>query len=275
MSTVYNRREDEFETLRDWNNYLQDVEDLVFDLVNGEKGEKEKAEKRLLDYKRSNEEDIEENRMSALQDQELERRRELQEKEAVRVRRANAVRQELEERKEREMASRDVLERLANTDEDPDAITRNAQKVILKRASGRRNLAETQEPNGAVTKDPSLTIRGLKKKVQKVEEAAYDPFGGVDLTPSRYVLQDDYESEWLAGAKNDERHTAGGYSLHEYYTRTMFEAFSGLGVFVGEEVETRKSNQIPGHEGLATRAAVEIAGKQIKLEHKMALDDVF
>jgi CDK-activating kinase assembly factor MAT1 len=275
VGSVFNRREDEFVGLREWNDYLEEVEGLVFDICYGEKAERESAERRVLEYKRSNVEDIEENRVSALQDQELQRRRELQEKEAVRARRAKAIQEEMEERQSRDQLSRDVLERLANTDEDATTITQNAQKVILKRASGRRNFNETTEPNGSAASGGGLTIRGLKKKEKKVEEAAYDPFGGVDLTPSRYVLQDDYESEWLASAKRDERHMAGGYSLHEYYTRTMFEAFSGLGVFVGEEVGTRKSNQVVGDEGIGTRVAVEVAGVKIKLEHKMELDDVF
>jgi len=61
----------------------------------------------------------------------------------------------------------------------------------------------------------------------------------MDLTPTRYVLQDSYENEWLNAAVSDTRHMAGGYSLQEYYARTMFEAFSGLGVFIEAEVAGR------------------------------------
>ena len=66
---------------------------------------------------------------------------------------------------------------------------------------------------------------------------------------------------------------AGGYSLHEYYARTMFEAFSGLGVFIGDEVAGRNQPAVPP--SIATAAAVEASGGKVKIEHKMELDDVF
>jgi CDK-activating kinase assembly factor MAT1 len=133
-------------------------------------------------------------------------------------------------------------------------------------------MAEREESNGSA-RDPGLTIRGLKKKEAPVAEKPYDPFGGVDLTPSRYVLQDDYENEWLSSAKSDQRHMAGGYSLQEYYARTMFEAFSGLGVFMEDEVAGRSQPTAPSAVG--TAAAAEASSGKIKIEHKMELDDVF
>jgi len=61
------------------------------------------------------------------------------------------------------------------------------------------------ESNGS-----GLTIRGLKKKEAPVVEKPYDPFGGVDLTPSRYVLQENYDNEWLGNFKNEPRHMVEG-----------------------------------------------------------------
>ena len=120
---------------------------------------------------------------------------------------------------------------------------------------------------------PGLTLRGLKKREAPVVEKPYDPFGGVDLTPSRYVLQDDYQSEWLANAKSDQRHMAGGYSMQEYYARTMFEAFSGLGVFIEDEVVSKPPPVASS--GVASMAAVQASTGKLRLESKMDLDDVF
>jgi CDK-activating kinase assembly factor MAT1 len=66
---------------------------------------------------------------------------------------------------------------------------------------------------------------------------------------------------------------AGGYSLHEYYARTMFEAFSGLGVFIEDEAAGRSLPAAPASIGTAT--AAEASGSEVKIEHKMELDDVF
>ena len=273
VGAVFNRRQDEFETLLDWNNYLEEVEGLIFELVEGSAKEKAAAEEKLRQYREGNKGEIEENRRAGLEEQEQERRREKAEKDAARQRRLAAMREEEEEKADTEKNRRDVLDRLANSEGDANRITEQAQKVILKKASARRNLTDDVIQSNGTARDTGLTIRGLKKKEAPVLEKAYDPFGGVNLTPSRYILQNDYDNEWLVGAKKDGRHMAGGYSMHEYYARTMFEAFSGLGVFIEDEVTVRGQPAVPTLIG--TTAAVEAPGGKIKIEQKMELDDVF
>lgn len=272
VGAIFNRRQDEFETLLDWNNYLEEVEGLIFDLVEGSREEKVKAEERLKRYKESNMGDIEDNRKAGLEEAELERRREKAEKEAARQRRLAIVREEEAAKADVEQSRREVLERLANTDEDARKITMQAQKIILKKSGARREMAQALgEANGSAA--GGLTLRGLKKREAPVVEKPYDPFGGVDLTPSRYVLQDDYQSEWLANAKSDQRHMAGGYSMQEYYARTMFEAFSGLGVFIEDEVVSKPPPVASS--AVASMAAVQASTGKLRLESKMDLDDVF
>ncbi|TVY52068.1 RNA polymerase II transcription factor B subunit, partial [Lachnellula suecica] len=192
--------------------------------------------------------------------------------EAARQRRLAVLREQEEEKMDVERGKRDLLDTLATTDGDAAAITKQAQKIILKKSSARRNLTDTAlESNGSA--NSGLTIRGLKRKVAPVEEKPYDPFGGTDLTPSRYVLQESYDNEWLGNAKKDPRHMAGGYSLPEYYSRTMFEAFSGLGVFIEDEAVARDLPAAPS--SIGTAAAAQASGGRIKLENKMELDDVF
>jgi len=276
VGAVFNRRQDEFESLLDWNNYLEEVEGLIFDLVEGTQSERQEAEEKLRKYREGNKGEIEENRRAGLFEAEAAKRREKAEKDAARQRRIQALREEEEEKKDVEKSRRDVLDRLASTDGDANIITQQAQKVILKKSSARRNLADkaSEDSNGSI--DTGLTIRGLKKKEAPVAEKLYDPFGGIDLTPSRYVLKGDYDLQWLDPAKNDLRHMAGGYSLHEYYSRAMFEAFGGLGVFIGEEVDAR-SNPVASPESseVGTVATAQASTGSIKIEVKMELDDVF
>jgi len=267
VGAVFNRRQDEFETLLDWNNYLEDVEGMVFDIVEGDVKTRVKAEERLRAYREGNKGTIEENKRMGMEEAEMERRREKAEREAAKQRRLAALREEIMEKEDVEKSRREVLDRLATEDGDASQITAQAQKIILKKTSARRNLTDAaMESNGS-----GLTIRGLKKKEAPVVEKPYDPFGGVDLTPSRYVLQENYDNEWLENFKNEPRHMAGGYSLSEYYARTMFEAFSGLGVFIEDEVVDRAQ---PAPPAIGTAAAAQ-ASKNVKIEHKMELDDVF
>jgi len=152
-----------------------------------------------------------------------------------------------------EKTRRYALDQLATSDGDAKKIALQAQKVILKKTSARRNLTDTKIEANATARE-GLTIRGLKKKEAPVIEKPYDPFGGLDLTPTKYVLQKEYDSEWLQIAKSDARHTAAGWSIQEYYSRSMFEAFSGLGVFIEDEVADRDQTTSAG---VATAAAAQ------------------
>lgn len=268
---VFNRRQDEFETLMDWNNYLEEVESLVFDLVEGSPDVRRQAEERLRKYKEGNERDIEENRRAGLEEVEREKLRERVEKDALRERRLQAIREEEEGKAEMDRERRQVLERLAHSSEDPEAIKKQAQKVILKKSSARRNL---QEPAPLAKSESGLggglSFRGLKQRKAFEPEKPYDPFGGVDFTPSRYVLQDDYNHEPLFRAKKDMRHMAGGYRLQEYYSRTLFEAFSGLGVFVDDEVLERD-----GGRKVSPSVEAAEATQRLRIDDRMDVDDVF
>jgi CDK-activating kinase assembly factor MAT1 len=256
VGKVFNRRENDFETLLDWNNYLEEVENLTFDLIDGGPKERAEAEKKLKAYEEGNKQDIAENENLSLQERDLAKAQQEEEKEAARRRRAMALQEEQAEKEDLARSKRDVIDALASGTGDAKAITERAQKVILKKSSARRNMfAASAESNGSA--EGNLTIRGLKKRVPVAEEEPYDPFGGVVLKEQRYALQGRYENQWLDFARGDDRHMAGGYSLGEYYARTMFEAFSGLGVFVEDEVTGRGEGATAG---VGTAAAVAAAG---------------
>jgi CDK-activating kinase assembly factor MAT1 len=264
VGKVFNKRQDEFESLLDWNNYLEDVEDIVFSLQGSDRVERMKAEKKLIAYAEGNRGEIEENARAAEEAAEIGKLREKAEKEAARERRLLAIKEELDEKADVDKTRREMLNRLAYSDEDPNAVAQQTQKIILKKASARRNLAESKDTSSGVE---GLTIRGLKKKVVPVAEKPYDPFGGLDMKPSRYVLQADYPNDYLNIAKRDPNHTAGGYSFQEYSSRAMFEAVSGLAVFIEDEVADRAV--------LSPAAPTTAPAPKIKLKIKQESDDVF
>lgn len=276
VGAVYNRRQDEFETLRDWNNYLEEVESLVFDLVEGTPKERLRAEESLKIYKEGNKGEIEENRRAGEEEEELARTMQKVEKDAARQRRIHAQHAAEAEKADVAKTKLDVLDRLASTNGNANQIAQQAQKVILKKSTARRNLSDRAADAGTSDLDSGLSIRGLKKRLAPVVEKPYDPFGGLDLTPSSYVLRDDYDFKALSMAKTDPRHHAGGYSLHEYCGRLLFEAFSGLGVFIEDEVEARTlASAAPASLPVATAAAVEAAAGHVDTHIKMEIDDVF
>ncbi|KAI9743620.1 MAG: TFIIH/NER complex subunit [Claussenomyces sp. TS43310] len=230
IAATFNRRQEEFVGLSEWNDYLERVESLVFDIVNGAESERREAEEVLRDYAGSNKREIEESARAERELAEDEKRRGEAEVEAVTRRRIAAARQIQEEKDTVQRTRREVLDRLAGTTGDAKRITKQAEKKIQE-ANNRRRGDVLDAGAGSSTGFP---IRGLKQKVH-MSEKPYDAFDGLSLASERFVLQDSYLNEWLDAAKGDPKHVVGGYRLGEYYARTMFEAFSGLGVFVKDE----------------------------------------
>lgn len=240
VGEVFNKRQEEFEGLRGWNDYLEEVEGLVFDLMSQDAKVKIQAEERLRGWRERNAREIELNKQLEMEENENERSREKSEREAMVARRMAMLRADEEEKADLARSRAAVLERLANSDstEDAEKIMRKAQKIILKKSSARRNIAESAPPLTTANSN-EFTIKGLKARRQIEREQPYDPFGGLSFVPTRYVVREEYDHEPLIYAKKDAQHLAGGYSMQEYYERTLFEAFSGLAVFVDEEVAER------------------------------------
>jgi CDK-activating kinase assembly factor MAT1 len=229
---VFNKRQEDFETLGDWNNYLESVEDLVFKITDGTPPEKEEAEQALKEYAEMNRREIEENLRAEREEEETAREAARAAEERAKARREQMRRQDEKDRNDIQKIRKQALEAMGSGG-DAEEITRRAEKLILVKKEARRKLDE----------EKPVAIRGLKKRKEKVIDLPYDPFGGLYSEPTRFVLQDRYPNDFLKHAENDMRHMAGGYSLQEYYQRSLYDAMAGLVIFIGEEKEQESAAQ--------------------------------
>lgn len=234
VNSVFNQVEDDFETLLDYNNYLQMVEDLTFDLVNGSEQKRREAEAQLLQWEMDHKPDIERNRKAGREAEEQTRRRLQAEQELARQRRIAAIKEEQEEK----------LALARNREAVLDSMATGGQRVQLKKRGGgikadTSTAATTMGSGIAGAPDVGkLSIRGLKeKKKAAAPEGPYDPFGGFDFVPSRYKVHSGLSHPLLERFQLDRAHAAGGYSFEEFTARAMYEAFAGLGVFIEDEKE--------------------------------------
>ena len=259
VADVFNKREEDFDTLLDYNNYLNDVEDLTFNLIH--KIDLEESENKLEAYKLENEQSISQNKALASQELQSAEVRRLMEQEQVKLRREAARREEEEIRREREEGRQEVINKLAAGDGDAAKIAEESHKIVLKKSSARQAAMERQqhtsnESNGASTN--SVLIKGLKQKTDPEPEKPYDPFGGLSDARDYYILRDNYDVDWLRTFKQDPRHNVGGYDFREFYDRALCDAFSGLGVFVEDEMASKElSSIVPGSAISAAHAAKE------------------
>ncbi|KAF2837604.1 CDK-activating kinase assembly factor [Patellaria atrata CBS 101060] len=248
VASVFNRREDEFDTLLDYNNYLNEVEDITFNLIH--KIDLDATEKKLAAYADSNKQSIQANVSRASQETTSFQARQAAEREQERLRREAARRDDEEKKRILEENRRNILNTLATTDGDANRIAKEGQRVALKKSSARRALTDRRpdvvasDPFTAATANGNadggaFVIKGLKKVVEPEAEKPYDPFGGLSDETQYYVLQDTYQYEDVDKYMSDVQYTAGGYDFGEWYSRALCEAFSGLGVFIGEETSGR------------------------------------
>jgi CDK-activating kinase assembly factor MAT1 len=129
-------------------------------------------------------------------------------------------------------------------------------KILLKK----RGQTKRDGALGAAGGAGGLSIRGLRDKKGPAHHVAddkpYDPYGGVRLTTQRVDLAPEklaaYSNEWVEITRTKTEFKAGGYSPDEYLSRALFEAFSGLGVFVGEEKPDRSVATAGAREAAAT-----------------------
>lgn len=165
VAAVFNQVEDDFETLRDYNNYLQMVEDLTFDLVSGTDAQRRAAEATLQQWEAEHKADIERNRKAGREADEQSRRRLAAERDAARQRRVEALREAEEEKRERARNREAELDSLAQGEVGGAG---TAQRVQLKRrgqaAASRAVEAVVSTAVAAVADVGRLSIRGLKEK---------------------------------------------------------------------------------------------------------------
>jgi len=245
VQAVFNRREEEFESVRDYNDYLNDVEDITFNLVNNI--DVEETNKRFEAYEKAHGKEIMENAQLAQEEKLSFSAMQKAERQQARERREAARREDEEERREVEENRRDVLNRLA-LGQDAETVTKEGQQVQLKKRMDRQAAAERQRQLQAASDggngSSNLVIKGLKTRRKAEPEAPIDPFGGLQLASRYYSLQDDYVWDGFREPSKDAKVMAGGYDVTSWTKRALCEAFSGLGVFVGDEVREReKANQ--------------------------------
>jgi CDK-activating kinase assembly factor MAT1 len=268
VPTRFNRTEEDFENLRAYNDYLNEVEDTIYNLLYNI--DIEATNKKLSDYSAANQTAIEENLQRQRQGAQDFDARQAAEKEAVKLRRQAALHEAEEERREKEAERRDLLKALESGQGDAEQLARASKRTILKKAKSRRDalakatddLWSSNSANGS-----AFAIRGLKKHTEAEKEKSYDPFGGLSYEKDYFDVYDKYSWDDYFEALERPEYAAGGYDPREFYNRALCDVFAGLGVNVADEtsgVEAIVSSQM----ATAGAAAVAAGGDRV-------MDDVF
>jgi CDK-activating kinase assembly factor MAT1 len=268
VAQVFNKRQEDFEDLRAYNDYLNDVEDITFNLVEGI--DVEDSNDRLEAYRTKHADEIANNQHIAQDENTSYEAHKKQDERQARMRRKAALREKEDDRKAAAESKRDMLNRLATGNEDAATIAKEGQQVQLKKRMDRHAAAERQRRLQAASENKAngssnIVIKGLKSRKAPEPEAPIDPFGGLRIDgQSYYKVQDDYSWSVIQNPRSDKVVCAGGYDIMEQFgRRALCEAFAGLGVFVADETtEALKSEQ---DDRVAGTMRAELAAKDVKM----------
>ncbi|GMG55486.1 unnamed protein product [Ambrosiozyma monospora] len=233
---VYNKTEKDLDSLDLYNQYLEEIEEIVYNLTN--KIDVEATNERLEEYSIINKQSIQLN--NSRKDQEYETHIKIKKlKRQLKIDKKRLV-EELKEaqdklKKEKEQATIDQLQ---------NAASQNANDIIKKVEESGPNLEEEfekkiseLEKNYEIQKE--AIIKGddlLVKKEKDIPAIPFTPFNGDRMLKLPYKLDvDTYRDPFYLKMVKDVQYTASGYKIEMFFERSLNDAFTGLDCSIQEE----------------------------------------
>ncbi|KIY65207.1 CDK-activating kinase assembly factor [Cylindrobasidium torrendii FP15055 ss-10] len=227
----FNKRREDFDDLRAFNDYLQEVEDIAWNLIHNI--DVPATEKRIADYRATNAALItlniqrEEAYIQSLKEQEEFERQE-------REYRANEARKAVtEEREEREKERQEIIDRLETSDKDAAKLVAKQREKAMKRTATR--LATS----GYGDMSRLLAHRNRGKVVQDLPHVPLQD--NIDCYETKvHVRMDGYDDFFSEAVRKDREGImrGGGYRVEEAWGRALRCAMAGLDVMPQSGLET-------------------------------------
>lgn len=224
VSQIFNKTYEDFNDLDKYNEYLEEVETIIFNLVN--KIDVEETEAKLSVYEESNKSKILENNNSREKEYEDFKKQEELEKE-LRLKRIMLEKQiEQEEKEMNEAARREILNKLSGS-QDPTQMISQVKKSMLKKSSARRKqLDEIMK---------SLNSKQSGNEQQDTNSVPFTPFNGDRVLAKDFSISQEYYDPFIDELQKKKDYIAAGFKAEQVYERVLSEAFIGLGCFIEEE----------------------------------------
>jgi CDK-activating kinase assembly factor MAT1 len=229
VSRTFNKQQQDFETLQEYNDYLEQVEIIIFNLVN--RVDIEETETRLQAYEQANRNQILAN--SLRQKQEDVQLEQLQALEMERRRKANllALQVEEEERMMKQQAEKEIVRQLASAEGDANAIMNKVSRLALKRSNARRRELENEMRAPLL---PKKTYGSLMSKTS-APMTPFTPFNGDRQLNYLFSVKDDYFDPLMDDIKHDMQYRGAGFLVEQAYKQALVQAFFGLTCNIQQE----------------------------------------
>lgn len=245
VNGIYNKTEDDFPNLREYNEYLELIETITFNLVN--RVDYQKTESDLVAYENEHKfEIIEKNIKESQKNADFARYKEAIEK--LKQEKAKALK-EIEssniefEREQKE----ELLNKLSNSSANPEDILRQQQTLKLKRSSQltekiknlNNNFEEqlnqfNQEPKEPEPVEPFTPFQG-DRELSKNYELLPIPELDEDITELDHKQEETYYDPYVNKLAKNKAYLGAGWRVKDVFERALDEAFLGLSCFIDQE----------------------------------------
>lgn len=236
ISKYFNKRPEDFATLEAYNNYLEEVEDITFNLINGV--DVAETEAKIKQFQIENQDLIAQNAVYEARQAELNKRQEDAVKKEREERKAELLRLDEEARKEEEEIKRATIRSLETSDISAKKLVARQRAVAQKKASARALASElatkttVSMPSLGGLIDPSAVDNTLANKPDiDAELAQWDDYSTMfdlktldaNLRPG-YV--DDDSMRWVMA--DQALALVGGFEIETVWERQLRSAMMGL-----------------------------------------------
>lgn len=249
---VYNKIEEDFDSLQEYNAYLEKVEEMVYNLSNNIN--KEEIEKEIADYQA--EHNIEILERATRESQKNEDWSKLQEaQETLRQAKLQLIKEKEEEgiaeQKHRRMK---LVELLQNSDVDPEELMKQHQLETSQRTSERERDIKMISKQ---LEEKFLPVVSARSGTEAGPQTPFTPFCGDRNERNPYTLlgkpatdiadiTDTYHDPFINNLAQNREYLGSGWRLKTVFERALDEAFMGLHCFIDiEKSETAAPESIP------------------------------
>ncbi|CDK24522.1 unnamed protein product [Kuraishia capsulata CBS 1993] len=233
--SVYNKKEEDFRgDLEGYNKYLEEIEQMVDNLINGV--DVEETENKLKQYEVLNKQQISAN--NTRKDQEYENFIRLQNMEKQfkleKLRLDKQMKQE--EDKMVQLSRMEMIDELQNSSVEANTAIDNMRQSILKKSSARRKQRDDLEKKFLLEKQAMMNDLAAKEANDETTTIPFTPFNGDrELEPRFNLLPTYYDPIYNKLVQEDSIFNASGYKIEKFFARSINEAFTGLDCIIEEE----------------------------------------
>lgn len=230
MAKEFNKRREDFADLRSYNDYLEEVEDITFNLIHNI--DIPETEARIAAYRQENAALIELNIQREEQYHKYLKEQEDAERQEREQRAFEQRRLEDEEREEREKERREIIDKLETSDKDAAKLIARSRADALRRSNARHSSSALA--NARLQR--SRTVQSV------VADVPHVPLQDDWYTyEDKFVLRDDYDDPASEAVRRDRDGImrAGGYRVEEAWERALRSAVAGLEIMPLQGLSTQ------------------------------------